>query len=242
MNALYNLSTALKQPRPRVPANAWFALSAQLFGFAVLLFGAAGTFFWPAAWAFLLIFFGWKLLITIIIAHHDPALLAERAKPLIQKGQPLWDKMIVAAIVVFAAGWLIVMGLDAMRFHWSAMPIWLQWLGAAGVITAIWIYHVTLRTNTFLANVVKIQNERDHKVISDGPYAIVRHPFYAGALLFLPMAALMLGSWVGLAVTPLIASLYIVRTVLEDRELHQFLDGYADYACRVRYRLIPLVW
>ena len=240
MNAR-NVSLALKQPRRPVPIKAWIAFLEEFFVFAVLLFGAAGTLFWPAAWAFLLVFFGWKLVITVIIAHEDPALLDERTKSLLQEGQPPWDKMIVVAVVVLAAGWLVVMGLD-VRFHWSAMPIWLQWIGAAGVLTAIWIYHLTFRANTFLANVVKIQNERDHKVISDGPYAVVRHPLYAGVLLFLPMAALMLGSWVGLAFTPLVASLYIIRTALEDRELHQSLDGYSDYARRVRYRLIPLVW
>ena len=242
MDAPCDVSVPLKKRRHPVTAKAWIVLSAEFFAFVVLLFGAADTLFWPAAWAFLLVFFGWKVLISYLLAHDDPGLLAERTKALIQQGQPIWDQIIVVAIVVAAAGWLIVMGLDAVRFQWSTMPIWLQWLGAAGVIISIWIYHLTFRANTFLANVVKIQSERDHKVISTGPYAIVRHPLYAGVLLFLPMAALMLGSWVGLAVAPLVASLYIVRTALEDRELRNSLYGYADYSRRVRYRLIPLVW
>jgi protein-S-isoprenylcysteine O-methyltransferase Ste14 len=225
-----------------VPAKVWIALSIEFFVFAVLLFGAAGTLFWPAAWAFLIVFFAWTLLITHQLARDDPALLAERMKPLIQKGQPLWDKILMVSLVVLFVGWLIVMGLDAIRFRWFAMPVWLQVLGAAGFIASLWIYHQTMRANTFLANVVKIQKERGHKVVSDGPYGAVRHPLYAGALLFLPMVALMLGSWAGVAVTPLVASIIIVRAALEDRELHHSLDGYADYARQVRYRLIPLVW
>lgn len=225
-----------------MPAKVWIALSIEFFVFAVLLFGAAGTLLWPAAWAFLLIFFGWTLFITHLLARDDPAMLAERMKPLIQKGQPLWDKMILISVAFLFVAWLILMGLDAVRFRWFAMPVWLQWLGAVGVIASLWVFHRTFRVNTFLANVVRIQKERGHKVVSNGPYGVVRHPLYAGALLFFPMEALMLGSWAGFAFTALIASLLIVRTALEDRELHQSLDGYADYARQVRYRLIPLVW
>lgn len=224
-----------------MPTWFWTALSVEFCVFAVLLFGAAGTLFWISAWVFLIIFFGWAVLITHIIARDDPALLAERMKPLIQKGQPLWDKAIMISLVVLFAGWLILMGLD-VRFRWLAMPVFLQWLGAAGVVASLWIYHQTFRANTFLANVVKIQKERGHTVVSSGPYGIVRHPLYAGTLLFLPMTALLLGSFAGLAFAPLVASTIIVRTAFEDRELHHSLDGYADYARRVRYRLIPLIW
>jgi protein-S-isoprenylcysteine O-methyltransferase Ste14 len=139
-------------------------------------------------------------------------------------------------------GWLILMGLDAGRFRWSAMPPLLQWLGAAGILISMWICSRTAQANPFLANVVKIQTERGHRVVTKGPYGFVRHPFYAAILLFLPSAALMLGSWFGVAATILLAGALILRTALEDRELHRRLDGYADYAQRVRYRLVPCVW
>ncbi len=210
--------------------------------FAVLLFGSSGTLAWPAAWAFLILFFGPLLLITRALARDDPALLDERMKPLIQKGQPLWDKIFMASFFVLFAGWLILMGLDAERFRWSAMPAGLQWLGAAGNLVSMWIWSRTHHANPFLANVVKIQTERGHRVVTKGPYGFVRHPFYAAILLFLPSAALMLGSWFGVAATILLAGALILRTALEDRELHRRLDGYADYAQRVRYRLVPCVW
>jgi protein-S-isoprenylcysteine O-methyltransferase Ste14 len=217
-------------------------IAGEFLVFVVLLFGAAGTLFWPAAWIFLIMFFGWSVMITGLIARDDPALLAERMKPLFQHGQPLWDKIILVSVVLLFAAWLILMGLDAVRFRWFVMPLWLQWLGAAGVIASMWIYQLAFRANTFLANVVRIQDERGHKVVSTGPYGIVRHPLYAGVLLFLPMTALMLGSWAGLAFASLIAIAVIVRTALEDRELRRSLDGYVDNARRVRYRLLPGVW
>lgn len=220
----------------------WKVLGAQFLLFAVLLFGPAGTVAWPAGWAFLLLFFAPVLLITRALARDNPALLDERMKPLIQKGQPLWDKIAVASLAVLFGLWLILMGLDAGRFHWSAMPAWLQWPAGAGVLVSMWICSRIFRVNPFLANVVRIQTERGHEVVMAGPYGIVRHPLYAATLILFPSAALLLGSWFGLAATIVLASVLVLRTALEDRELHRGLDGYAAYAQRVRYRIIPLVW
>ena len=98
------------------------------------------------------------------------------------------------------------------------------------------------RENTFLAAVVKIQTERGHRVISTGPYATVRHPLYAAVLIYLPANALLLGSWYGLAASFVLSGGIVFRTAMEDRELQRGLEGYAEYAARVRYRLIPFVW
>jgi len=121
------------------------------------------------------------------------------------------------------------------------MPAGLQWLGAAGILIS-WLCSWTFRVNPFLAAVVKIQTERGDAVVTKCPYGFVRHPLYTASLLLLPSIALMLGSWLGLAAAILLAILLILRLALEDRELHRRLDGYADYAQRVRYRLIPMVW
>ncbi|HEX3497619.1 MAG TPA: isoprenylcysteine carboxylmethyltransferase family protein [Methylocella sp.] len=220
----------------------WTALRNEFLVYAGLLFVPAGTLAWPAAWAFLVLFFGARLLITRALARDDPDLFEERKKPIIQKGQPLWDKIILVTIVVLLGGGLILMGLDAGRFHWSAVPAELQWLGAGGVLTSTWIAAQVFRANPFLATVVRVQTERSHAVVTSGPYGVVRHPLYAANLLLFPSAALMLGSRLGLVPMILLAGVYILRTALEDRELHGKLDGYADYARRVRYRLIPLVW
>jgi protein-S-isoprenylcysteine O-methyltransferase Ste14 len=225
-----------------MPAKVWIALARAALVFAALLFGAAGTLRWPAGWAFLVLLFGGSLIITQILARHDPALLAERMKPPIQREQPPWDRALMLVLIALWFGWLVLIGLDAVRFGWSAVPAWLQWIGAAGVVLALWIWHRTFRANTFASTAVKIQTERGHRVVSAGPYAIVRHPMYAGALIFLPSTALLLGSWWGLAAAVIPAGILVIRTAMEDRELQRRLDGYRDYAARVRYRLIPYVW
>lgn len=225
-----------------MPAKVWIVLGVEFLVFAILLFGAAGTLAWRAGWAFMIVFFGAAVLTTRMLAREDPALLEERMKPPFQPGQPLWDKIILAGIVAFFPAWLALMGLDAVRFRWSVMPDWLLWIGAGGVTLALWICFRTFQANPFLASVVRIQTERGHRVISNGPYAYVRHPLYAGVLLLLPAIALMLGSWAGLVTTIALGGGLILRTILEDRELQRSLDGYADYARRVRYRLLPLIW
>ena len=99
-----------------------------------------------------------------------------------------------------------------------------------------------MKANSYAAPVVKIQTARGHRVVSDGPYAIVRHPMYGGALLLIVGTPLLLGSWWGLATVPVIVLLLGIRAVMEERTLARELDGYADYAARVRYRLIPGIW
>jgi protein-S-isoprenylcysteine O-methyltransferase Ste14 len=219
----------------------WMGFGKGILMCALPLFGAAGTLRWPAAWGFLLLVFGSGLVITYWLAKHDPALLQERMKPIVQKDQPRWDRILLPIVVVLWIGWLALTGFDA-RYGWSAMPVWLQWTGAAGVVLAMWIWFLVFRENTFLAPVVRIQKERGHKVISSGPYAVVRHPMYASALLLFAAGTLMLGSWYGFAAAFALAILLIVRTALEDRELKRGLAGYTDYAARVQYRLVPLIW
>jgi protein-S-isoprenylcysteine O-methyltransferase Ste14 len=225
-----------------VNARTWITIGAQAVVFVVLLFGSAGTFKWSAAWVFLALFFSSIVFITGMLARNDPALLAERMKPPIQKGQPLWDKVILLVFIVLFAMWLILMGLDAVRFGWSVMPMWLQGIGAVGFAVSMWISHRTMQENTFLAPVVRIQTERGQRVVSTGPYAVVRHPLYAAALLLLPSTALLLGSWLGLAATIVLAAGLVVRTALEDRKLQRELPGYREYTQRVRHRLIPRIW
>ena len=225
-----------------MPAKVWIVIGVEFLIFAVLLFISAGTILWPAGWAFIILFFGGAVGITFVLARYDPALLEERMKSPIQRDQPLWDKIFLCLAIVLWLGWLILMGLDAGRFHWSVMPIGLQAAGGASVALSFWICYRTFRENTFLAPVVKIQKERGHKVVSTGPYAVVRHPLYSAVLIMLPSTALMLGSWYGLAGSFLINGAILFRTVMEDRKLMRELEGYEDYAARVRYRLVPFIW
>ena len=225
-----------------MPAKVALALAAEAAVFALLLFGSAGTLRWPEAWIFLIIFFGCATSLTITLARDDPALLNERMRTLFQRGQPLWDKVLLGIIGPLFIAWLAVMGADSRRFHWSNVPAWLEVAGAFGVALSMWAVGRVFRANTFLAPVVKIQEERTHTVISTGPYAIVRHPMYASVLWLFIATPLLLGSWYGVGVSALIMLGIAIRTALEDRELHHRLAGYTEYAQKVRYRLIPFVW
>jgi protein-S-isoprenylcysteine O-methyltransferase Ste14 len=208
----------------------------------VLLFVPAGTLAWPAGWILLVEFSIASTLITRWLLRHNPALLEERMKPLIQREQKPWDKILMTAFLCLWCAWFVVMALDAVRFDWSHVPLWLQALGAIAIAVSMYIMHLIMRTNSFAVPVVKIQAERGHRVISDGPYAIVRHPMYGGTLLLIAGIPLLLGSWLGLALAPVIILLFAIRAVLEERTLMAELPGYADYAARVRYRLVPFIW
>ncbi len=220
----------------------WIALGIEALVFAALLFGTAGTLRWPAGWAFMAIFFSAGVVLSVLLARHVPALLDERLKWVIQEDQPRWDRVFVSVFLPLLVGWFVLMALDAGRFHWSVMPVWLQVLGGLGLVLSMVLMYWIFKENTFAAGVVRIQKERGQKVISTGPYALVRHPLYASMLLFFSALALLLGSWYGLATSPLLFAVLVVRTALEDRELQRGLEGYADYARRVRFRLIPGIW
>lgn len=209
---------------------------------AVLLFVAAGTLRWPAGWVFLAEIGGFGLAIGLWLARHDPALLAERMSMLVQPAQKRWDKVFMASIVVVWTAWLVLMGLDAVRWRLSHMPVWAQVAGAILIALCMYLAYQTLRVNSFAAPVVKIATERGHHVVDSGPYAHVRHPMYAGAVLFFIGTPLLLGSWYGLAAAPVLTAVIALRAVLEERMLAQELPGYRDYAARVRYRLMPGVW
>ena len=209
---------------------------------AALLFLPAGTLAWIAGWIYLVEISITSLAMAFWMLRHNPALLAERMGPLIQRQQKTWDKILIVSLLVLWAAWFVIMGLDAVRYRWSDMPPWLQVLGALAIVVSMYIIFLTMRANTFAAPVVKIQAERGHHVVSDGPYAIVRHPMYGGALLLIVGTPLLLGSWWSLAATPAIVLLLAARAVLEERTLARELEGYRDYAGRVRYRLVPFVW
>jgi protein-S-isoprenylcysteine O-methyltransferase Ste14 len=207
-----------------------------------LLFISAGTLDWPQAWILLAELGGLGLLSGFVIGQHDPALLRERMSGPIQKEQKSWDKVLIS---IFFALWMsqyVLNGLDAVRFHWSDVPLWLQVVGGLGIAFGFYAFHVVMMTNTFAAPVVKIQSERKHQVISTGPYAYVRHPMYAGAVLMILGTPLLLGSWYGIIVAAVLLALLALRAVKEENTLKAELEGYDAYAARVRYRLVPGIW
>jgi protein-S-isoprenylcysteine O-methyltransferase Ste14 len=206
-----------------------------------LLFAPAGTLHWPAAWLFLAAMAVIALACGGWLAKTDPALLAERMRPPMRDDQPAADKKIVVAFGVASLLWFAVIGLDR-RVQSSDMPWALQALGLAMLLVSTCFVMWVMHENSFAAAVVRLQTERGHRVIDSGPYAWVRHPMYSGAIVFFVGAALLLGSWWGVAMSLLFAVLFAIRAGIEERTLTAGLPDYADYAARVRYRLLPGVW
>ena len=213
------------------------------FGFmGAIIFVAAGTIDYAGGWLYL----GEMLVISVVSGLHmmrvDPGLLKERLKGPVQKDQPLADKLVLIPFLLSVFGAMGFMAADAARWHWSIMPPSVQWSGCGLLLAAILFMYWTMRTNSFAAPVVKIQKERGQVVITTGPYAIVRHPLYFGALFYIAGTSLVLGSWWGLATVPVLALLLGIRIGIEEKALRMGLEGYDDYASRVRWRLIPLIW
>ena len=210
--------------------------------FALALFLAAGTAAWPAGWAFLILFFGFVGALTAWLLRNNPGLLTERMTGVGKSGQATWDKVFYALANALFLAWLVVMPLDAVRFHWSQMPRVLQVVGAALMLCSFYLFFLTFRENSYLSPAVRIQAEREQTVVTTGPYHYVRHPMYATALIFLAGTSLLLGSWLGLLVAFLLTIAIAVRAVLEERTLRAELPGYEAYMTQVKYRLIPYVW
>ena len=213
--------------------------SVEFLVMALALFLPAGTIAWPAAWVFFGLVFVGSLPITWWLLKYDPELIEERMR---FRPQLSWDKAFIAIALVFVLFWLILMPLDAVRFHWSRMPVELKTLGALVLLISLYISFLTMRENPYSSAVVRVQKERAQTVISTGPYRYVRHPMYTGACLFFLGTALLLGSWYGVLCTPVFIGLFAVRAVLEERLLREELEGYGAYVDRVKYRFFPHVW
>jgi len=214
----------------------WFGLM------GAVIFGAAGTTDYRGGWLYLGVMVALSLVFGVYGARVDPGLLRERLKPPVQKDQPLADKLVLIPILLLVFGAMGFMAADAARWRWSAMPPAVQWAGCGLLLAAFLFIFRVMRANSFAAPVVKIQKDRGQAVITTGPYAIVRHPMYLGALFYLAGTSLVLGSWWGLATVPLFALLLAIRIGIEEKTLRAGLEGYDDYTRRVRWRLLPFVW
>ncbi len=222
-------------------------LAAQtIAGFAFLfaamggcVFGAAGTMAYWQGWGLLGVFVGCSGLITIWLWFHDKALLARRVK-----AGPGREPDPVQNVVQALAGLVFLgsIGLPALdhRFGWSHLPLAAEVVGDALVAVGFLVVFLVFRENSFTAGTIEIAEGQ--RVVDTGPYALVRHPMYAGALLLFVGMPLALGSWWGLGIGALIAPLLAWRLTREEGFLAHHLAGYRDYRARVRRRLIPGVW
>ncbi len=206
---------------------------------AAILFGAAGHLNWPMAWAFLGIHL---MLVVVTMVLADPGLIEERTH--VRPGIKRWDRILAGVLILLLVPvTLLVAGLDVERFRWSPpLPMALQVLAlvvfAAGTGFGCW----AMVCNKFFATFVRIQTDRGHYVVTNGPYRYVRHPGYAGAIVAALASPVALGSLYALGPAFLGAGLLVVRACLEDGTLRAELSGYAQYASRVRWRLLPGLW
>jgi protein-S-isoprenylcysteine O-methyltransferase Ste14 len=209
---------------------------------AMLLLVSAGTLEWPAAWVFLAELGLLGLGSGVWLARADPDLLRERMKGPVQPDQATADRTLMIVLSIAFCAWLVFMALDAVRFAWSYVPLWLNVFGAIAIALSFVVIQLTILENSYAVVVVRIQRERGQHVITTGPYRFVRHPMYAGAILLFIGTPLLLGSWYGLIGAMIIIALFCVRVAIEERTLRAELAGYGEYADEVRYRLIPGVW
>lgn len=210
--------------------------------FALALFLPAGSISWWAGWVYLILVFGFAVALTFWLLKFNPDLLAERLTGIGKPDQKSWDKTFLSLLALVFFAWLVLMPLDAVRFRWTHVPLWIQWAGALLLLAAFYIFYLAFRENSYLSPAVRVQKERGQTVISTGPYRYVRHPLYAGFVLFALGTSLLLGSGYGLFGALLLIAMIAWRAVQEERVLRDELPGYGNYMMRVRYRLIPYLW
>jgi len=219
--------------------RAWFALAFLAVVMGLLLFVPAGTVRYWQAWLYLTVFFGAGALMTVYLIRYDPPLLERR-----MSGGPTAEKRAAQRVIMTATslGFIALLVVPALdhRFAWSPVPLW--GVLAGDVLTAVGFFLIFLvyRENSFTSATVQVV--ADQRVVSTGPYAIVRHPMYASALLYLVGTPLALGSVWGLLPIALMLPFLIWRLFDEERLLRETLPGYLEYQLKVRHRLLPGIW
>lgn len=207
----------------------------------VVLFGIAGTWRWPEAWLVIGVFVSLTLLAGVVFAPRHLAVVAARSRMHVAEA-PRWDRVIAMLWALLAFATPVAAAVD-FRWHGArggslALPVVGAFVCVAAYAVVLW----SMAVNPFFETLVRIQRERGHVTVTSGPYAYVRHPGYVGTTATILTMALILQSTWALVPALLGVVVLVVRTALEDRFLREHLEGYAEYARRVRYRLLPGVW
>ena len=208
--------------------------------FLTMVFLPAGRLDWVQGWLYVgLVQAGWWINYALMMKH-NPDLIKQRSK--VGEGAADWDQALQHVVRLSVLAVFVVAGLDGGRFAWAPLP-WSLWgvgfaLHTTGYAFVIWAMVV----NAHFEGFVRIQTDRGHRVVSNGPYGLIRHPGNVGFCLLLLAIPGLLGSAWALIPTGICVGLIVLRTSLEDRFLRDGLDGYEAYAGRVRYRLIPGIW
>jgi len=217
-----------------------FQMAVFVLIFASSLFLASGSLGWTMAWVYVAVLVANNIVAALVLIPRNPGLLADRAR---SEGPRDLDRVLAGTMALFGPlATLVVAGLD-FRFAWSipiALAIQIGAVAAAvlGAILTVW----AMASNRHFYGVVRINREEGHTVATSGPYRFVRHPGYAGAILFQLATPLMLGSLWALIPAVLTGCATVFRTTLEDRTLQMELDGYNEYTQQVRHRLVLGIW
>jgi protein-S-isoprenylcysteine O-methyltransferase Ste14 len=219
--------------------KAWLALIILAVAMSLLIFFPAGTARCWQAWVFLLIYFGGSVLITLYLMKKNPALLARRMRggPTAEKEKA--EKVIMSFTSLGFIGILVVSGLDR-RFGWSQVPLPITVLGDLLEAGAWVVFFIVFRENSYSAATIEVQEGQ--RVISTGPYAVVRHPMYAGGALLVLGMPLALGSYWALLACASMLPFLLWRILDEERLLSRNLPGYKEYCAKVRWRMIPWIF
>jgi protein-S-isoprenylcysteine O-methyltransferase Ste14 len=200
-----------------------------------IVLAISGRWFDPWLWAYVAVFSGAGLYAS---AQLRDDVARERFRP----PEPGADRLWLRAVRITAFSHVVVGALDVGRWHLTSVPTPLRAAGLVVMALSVALVFRAMIVNEFFSSVVRIQAERGHRVIDRGPYGVIRHPGYAGMIPAIPAGALVLGSWLGFALAVAYSLLMLRRVLFEDAFLRSHLDGYLDYASKVRYRLVPGLW
>jgi protein-S-isoprenylcysteine O-methyltransferase Ste14 len=219
-----------------MPLSAYLRAVALLIGAGAALFGSAGSFAIAGFWIYLAIFAAVFVAAFVML---DRGLLQERMRP---GGKPTPVGLQLLNVILLLH-WIIA-GFDRGRFHWTdTVPVWLQALALAVVAAGYALVFWAMLVNRFFSSVVRIQSERGQHVIDRGPYAVIRHSGYSAGILIMLASGVALGSWLAAAfLVAVVLPFLLYRVFNEDRVLQSQLTGYAEYARRVPWRLVPGLW
>jgi protein-S-isoprenylcysteine O-methyltransferase Ste14 len=203
------------------------------------IFLPAWTFDYWQAWIVVVVFFSCTLAVTLYLMKNDPKLLERRVSAGVSAEKEKSQKIIQAFAAVAFIALFVVSALDH-RFGWSTVPPYLTALGDVLIAIGFYLVFLVFKENSFASGTIEVGDEQ--RVVATGPYALVRHPMYVGALVMLVGVPLALGSLWGLvAIVPMTVVL-VARLLDEERFLARNLAGYCEYQSKVRYHLFPLIW
>ncbi len=225
-----------------VAAVRQLVLTYVLGSIQIVIFFVAAGYIGVRPWIFFGASFVHYTVSTLVQYKLNPGLLVARLK-IKRKGSQLWDEVLMrSSNLVAMIAVPVVAGLDVGRFHWSSLDFSFVFLGLFLFAVSTFLLNWAMVVNPFFEPTVRIQKDRGHKAVTSGPYRFVRHPGYLAGLLYILSIPLIIGSVWAFIPAGVYVVLFVMRTMLEDRVLLRELDGYSEYARRVKYRLIPWLW